>query len=62
METHNKLSQAFPELNITDDVMVRHLNVQLKFYNSTAGKWIPLNIKGCNTTNYHLMLPKKIKI
>ena len=39
--------------------MIRHLNVQLKFYNSTTGKWIPLSIKGCNTTNYHLMLPKK---
>ena len=47
------------ELNITNDVMIRHLNVQLKFYNSTTGKWIPLNIKECNTTNYHLMLQKK---
>ena len=55
METHNKLSQAFPELNITDDVVVRHLNVELLKLNS-RGQYKPIYIPGTKTKNYHLFL------
>ena len=55
VETHSGLSRAFPELNITDDVVVRHLNVELLKLNS-RGQYKPIYIPGTKTKNYHLFL------
>lgn len=55
VETHNRLSRIFPELNITDDVMVRHMNIELFKLNSN-GQYKPICIPGTKTKNYHLFL------
>ncbi len=55
VETHSGLSRVFPELNITDDVMVRHMNIELFKLNS-HGQYKLIYIPGTKTKNYHLFL------
>jgi hypothetical protein len=52
VETHQKLDQVFE--GVSRNELIRHANIQLE--QLIDGKWIPIQINGANSENFHIFL------